>query len=168
LAAQFKAPIATVIGFPHGANTPDIKRAEMQKAIRDGATEVDIVMNYSRFIEGYPRYAEDELRYVLDRLPLRVTAKIILETCYLTQDQVVSACQLIQRIPNIAFVKTSTGFGTAGATVEAVEAMKRGIEGSSLKIKASGGINTYKDVETFLDLGCERLGSSKWEQLLCS
>lgn len=165
-ANQFPVVVSTVIGFPHGTNTPQIKRLEAQQAVRDGAEELDIVMNYARLLEGDDRYITDELRYITQRLPLSTTIKVILETCYLSPEQIYTACQLIRQVPRISFVKTSTGFGSSGATCMAVEIMKDAIKNSSLQIKASGGIKTYQDVCTFLDLGCTRLGVSKWKELL--
>jgi deoxyribose-phosphate aldolase len=162
----FDTKISTVIGFPHGTSTIETKRLEAQQAVREGAKELDIVVNYSRILEKDHMYILDELYYIVDRLPLIICKKIILEVCYLTPDQIFTLCQLIRQIPNISFVKTSTGFGTSGASVEAIKAMKAGIKDSQLQIKASGGINTYADVCTYLDLGCARLGSSKWEELL--
>jgi len=167
LAANFNAPISTVIGFPHGSNTPEIKRLEAQQAIKDGASELDIVMNYSRFADNYQNYVENELQHILGNRPLKAVIKIILEVCYLTHEQITAACQLIQRFPCVSYVKTSTGFGPSGAKVESIEAMKRGIEGSALQIKASGSIRTYEDVAKYLDLGCTRIGCSKWSEI-CS
>jgi len=164
-ASQFEVPISTVISFPHGTNTPEIKRLEAQQAVRDGADELDIVMNYARFIEGDYPYVVNELNYILDRLPLRITIKVILETCYLTAPHILSACLLIRSVPRVSFIKTSTGFGIGGATYEDVELIKTAIKDSPLKIKASGGISTYQQADTFLQLGCTRLGSSKWEEL---
>ncbi|MFA5344711.1 MAG: deoxyribose-phosphate aldolase [Candidatus Omnitrophota bacterium] len=166
-AAQFcDVPISTVVGFPHGTNAPEIKRLEAQQAIRDGAEELDIVMNYSRLLGKDYAYVYNELLYITERLPLKPIIKVILETCYLTPEQITSACLYIQKVPRASFVKTSTGFGSGGATCMAVEIMAEAIKTSTLQIKASGGINTYQDVCTFLDLGCTRLGSSKWSELL--
>jgi deoxyribose-phosphate aldolase len=123
-------------------------------------------MNYSRLREKKYDYVLNELIYVTERLPLFPTIKVILETCYLTPDQITSACLVIAKVPRVSFVKTSTGFGTSGASCSAVEIMLEAIKNTSLQIKVSGGINTYQDVETFLDMGCTRLGSSKWEELL--
>ena len=123
-------------------------------------------MNYSRLIEKDYKYVINELRYITERLPLYPTIKVILETCYLTPDQIISACLLIRKVPRVSFVKTSTGFGSGGASIEAVTIMKEAIAGSWLQMKASGGINTYQDACTFLDLGCTRLGSSKWKEIL--
>ncbi len=165
-AVGFHRPVSTVIGFPHGTNTPETKRLEAQQAVRFGAKELDIVMNYSRLMEKDFKYVHKELVYITERLPLYLVIKVILETCYLTPEQIHTACQLIRKVPRVSFVKTSTGFGSGGATCMAIEIMKEAIKDSSLQMKASGGINTYQDACTFLDLGCTRLGSSKWKELL--
>jgi deoxyribose-phosphate aldolase len=167
-ASQFcDVPIATVIGFPHGTNTLEVKLLEAQQAVRDGADELDIVMNYSRLLEGKDyEYIYYELLHITGYLSFAPTIKVILETCYLTPDQITSACLLIRKVPRVSFVKTSTGFGSGGATCMAIELMKEAIKDFPLQMKASGGINTYQDACTFLDLGCTRLGSSKWKELL--
>jgi deoxyribose-phosphate aldolase len=165
-ACGFNVPISTVIGFPHGTTLPYIKLIEAKQAIGEGAVELDIVMNYSRLRDKDYRYVKDELLNIAEEIPERYTLKVILETCYLTPSQITKACKLIGEIPRIAFVKTSTGFGPHSACCSVIEIMLEAIKGSHLQIKASGGIYNYHDVETFLDLGCTRLGSSQWESLL--
>jgi deoxyribose-phosphate aldolase len=165
-ACGFNVPISTVIGFPHGTTSPYVKMVEAQWAVGEGAVELDIVMNYSRLIDKDYRYVEDELWNIAANIPNRYLLKVILETCYLTPSQITKACKIVGEIPRIAFVKTSTGFGPKSACCSVIEIMKEAIKGSHLQIKASGGIYNYDDIETFLNLGCTRLGSSQWESLL--
>ncbi len=170
-ASSFECHISTVIGFPHGANSKATKIRELQQTYSWGADEFDIVMNFARFKDGCIKYVKSELEDIVSAILTRAgrpepVFKIILETCYLTPEQIHDACKMVAGIKGVSFVKTSTGFGTSGATCNVVEIMKDAIAGTDLQIKASGGINNYQDVQTFLDLGCTRLGSSKWLELL--
>jgi deoxyribose-phosphate aldolase len=165
LACEFGVPVSTVIGFPFGTHTIEVKKKEAHQALLDNAKELDIVLNFARLRENDYTYIETELRRILINLA-PTNLKIILETCYLTPDQIYKACKIIRQYPSVNFIKTSTGFGTCGATCSAIEIIKEGIRGSKLQIKASGGIKNYQDVKTFLDLGCTRLGVSKWFDLL--
>jgi len=155
--------ISTVIGFPHGGTTPEVKAFEAKQAIASGVSEIDIVLDYTQVRNRHESYLA-ELYLVTDLIPRHVVVKVILETCYLTPKQIAWASRVITKSGRAHFIKTSTGFGTRGASVDDIKIIKANTD---LEIKASGGINCYADVEKFLDLGCTRLGSSKWEELLC-
>lgn len=155
--------ISTVIGFPHGGTTMEVKAIEANQAVEDGACELDIVLDMTQVYNQHATYLAELLLVTAD-IPDHIIVKVILETCYLTPKQIAWACQMITRSGRANFIKTSTGFGTRGASEEDVKIIR---ENTDLAIKASGGINCYADVEKFLDLGCIRLGSSKWEELLC-
>ena len=149
--------ICTVIGFPLGANTSAVKACETRDAIQNGATEVDMVINIGALKEGDTQRVYEDIQGVVEAAAGVVT-KVIIETCYLTDEEKVTACQLAQKA-GADFVKTSTGFGTGGATAHDVELMKNTV-GSSMKVKASGGMRTYADVIPVLEAGADRLGVS--------
>jgi deoxyribose-phosphate aldolase len=167
-AAGFRVPISTVVGFPLGCNDSFTKSEEAQLAIKAGAIEIDMVMNYAALLNGDVDYVHDDIyetRASIDWLSKEIILKVILETCYLTPDQITQAC-LIAADAGADYVKTSTGFGTRGASVQDILTMKKALEGTNVKIKASGGIHSYDDVANYLDLGCTRIGSSQWAELL--
>lgn len=156
--------VGTVLNFPHGSAMPDVVALEAYNAIGEGATELDTVINIGAAISG-------EWGLVLDGIEAVVSiahewnaiVKVILETCYLTPGEIKRLCRLCVSA-KADFGKTSTGYGTHGATREAVELMMNGV-GGRLQVKASGGIKTYADAERYLDLGCTRLGTSVVEEL---
>ena len=157
LARQVTHRVCSVIGFPHGNVSPDIKFWEARAAIEDGATELDVVINYSRFLEGREVSVAQELgRIVLLAHQVGARVKAILETCYYQPRQILSASRLCVDC-GVDWVKTSTGFGPGGATPGAVELMLEAVEGAA-GVKASGGIKSYEDACLFLGLGCTRLG----------
>jgi len=149
--------VCTVIGFPLGTNTTSTKVAETRQALLDGADEVDMVIHVGDALEGHFERIEEDIRAVVQAAK-GLTVKVILETCYLTNDQIVKACQAVANA-GAHFVKTSTGFGTAGATVEHVKLMKQSIP-SNMEVKASGGIRSYEDAKAMIDAGATRLGTS--------
>ena len=149
--------VCTVIGFPLGANTPEVKAFETQDAIRRGAEEVDMVINVGALLAGDDETVYRDIKAVVDAAAGTLT-KIIIETCYLSDDQKKTACELAMRA-GADFVKTSTGFGTGGATPHDV-ALMRGVVGSKLQVKASGGIRTYEDAAAVVEAGADRLGVS--------
>ena len=149
--------VCTVIGFPLGANTPEVKAFETQDAIRRGAEEVDMVINVGALLAGDDETVYRDIKAVVDAAAGTLT-KVIIETCYLSDDQKKTACELAMRA-GADFVKTSTGFGTGGATPHDV-ALMRGVVGSKLQVKASGGIRTYKDAAAVVEAGADRLGVS--------
>jgi deoxyribose-phosphate aldolase len=149
--------VCTVLGFPLGANETAIKVEETRLAIRQGATEVDMVINVGWALDGRWKELTDEIRLIREAAG-KVPLKVILETCYLTNEQIVRACQASSEA-GARFVKTSTGFGTGGATTEQVKLMKASIP-ATMKVKASGGIRTLADATAMIEAGADRLGAS--------
>ena len=165
-ASIYHPNVASVIGFPHGNVSSRAKLEEAKFAVGDGATELDVVINYGLFNTGETGI----IRAELDRLCTfahhhGVIVKAILETCTMTADQIVLACEECVKA-EVDYVKTSTGFGSSGATVAVVQIMLSTVRGTGVKVKASGGIKTYQDVVRFLDMGCSRLGASRYRELL--
>jgi deoxyribose-phosphate aldolase len=151
--------VTTVIGFPFGNTSAYIKRCEAERALYDGATELDMVINFGQFLDGNYKAVEHELS-VMRLLSPGYVLKAILETCYYpTIRQIRHACQLCADL-GVDFVKTSTGFGPQGADPRVVEYMVACVQGTQTQVKASGGIRTYEQALTYLDLGCTRIGSS--------
>lgn len=159
--------VATVIGFPHGTTTTATKVFEAVDAIKNGAVELDLVLNISWMVSGEYDLVRDDIAAVVKashaELP-SVSIKVILETAYLDSDQIVTACRLIEEAGG-DYVKTSTGFASAGATVENVKLMKATV-GDRLKVKSSGGIRTLDQLVDFMDAGVTRSGCSATEQVL--
>lgn len=157
--------VCAVIGFPHGISRPEAKALEARLAIDDGAREVDMVMNVGRFLSGDADWVRREIEGVVrEARPRGVLVKVILEVCWLTLEQVAAACRLAQA-GGADYVKTSTGFGSGGATPEAVDVMLRTV-GATMKVKASGGIRTWDQAVGYLKQGCERLGIGATEAVL--
>lgn len=150
--------VCTVIGFPLGANTTKTKLFEAKKAIADGADELDVVLNISKFKDKKYTYVGKELAKIVDLCNKKVIVKVIIETCYLTKEEILSACKLVYEC-GVDYVKTSTGYGRDGANLEDVKMMREYCK-DKLKIKASGGIKTLKQVEEFILAGAERIGTS--------
>lgn len=149
--------IAAVVGFPLGAMTKTAKVFEAREAIANGANEIDMVINVGKLLEGDSKYVEDEIREIKEAIGKNVL-KVIIETCYLNEEQKMLACELSLNA-NADFVKTSTGFGTAGATFEDVILMKKMV-GDNAEVKASGGVKSYETAEKYIELGATRLGTS--------
>ncbi len=149
--------ICTVIGFPLGQNTTDVKKFEVTDAIAKGADEVDVVLNVAEMKNKNYDYILNELTEIV-KASDGVLVKLILETCYLTKEEIVKACELATKA-GIDYVKTSTGFGTSGATVEDVKLMKESIS-ENMKVKASGGIRTKEDFLKMIEAGASRIGTS--------
>ena len=149
--------VASVIGFPHGSHRTETKALESRLAIADGAQELDMVIALGPLLSGDESRVRDDIAAVVaEARPHAALVKVIFETCYLTPAQIVTACRLSEEA-GANFVKTSTGFGTAGATPEAVRLMLDTV-GGRLGVKASGGIRTWADAVMYLDMGCTRLG----------
>jgi len=149
--------VATVVGFPLGATTLVEKAREAGDAVRQGAREIDMVMPVGLFLGGEHKAVARDIREVI--LAVGATpVKVILETCYLLPKQIAEAC-MIACNEGAAFVKTSTGFGTRGATVEDVQIMKQAV-GNRCEIKASGGIRSYQDAMALIEAGATRIGTS--------
>ncbi len=157
LLAGSRTTVSCVVGFPHGSHRWEVKALEAQLAIADGAKELDMVMNINRFLSGESQAVRDDIAAVVAvARPHKVLVKVILETCYLSLEQVADACRLAEAA-GAQFVKTSTGFGTAGATPEAIDVMLRTV-GARLGVKASGGVRTWDTAVAYLRQGCSRLG----------
>lgn len=149
--------VCTVIGFPLGANTKEVKAYETTIALRDGASEVDMVINIGMAKLHNWDYVYEDIKAVVDAAS-GVTTKVIIETCYLTDEEKEMACKMAAKA-NATFVKTSTGFGTGGATIEDVKLMKKAVEGKCL-VKASGGVHTKDEFLAFIEAGADRVGCS--------
>ena len=149
--------VAAVVGFPLGAMTTASKVFEAKEAIENGASEIDMVINVAKLKDGEFDYVENEIRLIKDAIGDNVL-KVIIETCYLTDEEKVKACEL-SLVAKADFVKTSTGFGTGGATYEDVKLMKS-VVGDNAKVKASGGVRDKETAQKYVDLGAERLGTS--------
>ncbi|MCD8153756.1 MAG: deoxyribose-phosphate aldolase [Clostridiales bacterium] len=149
--------ICTVIGFPLGYSVPEAKLMEARRAIEDGADELDMVVNISDVKNhDYPA-VEEEVRLMRYACGGQIL-KVITETCYLTREEKIRLCQIVSDT-GADYIKTSTGFGTAGAALEDVRLFKEYLD-PDVKIKAAGGIRTLKDMEAYLKEGCARIGSS--------
>lgn len=157
-AYQDSLNICTVVGFPLGYANTEAKVAETKKAIEDGANEIDMVINISDVKNGMYEAVEEEIRTLKATCGEKVL-KVIIETCYLTREEKIAMCKAVTSA-GADYIKTSTGFGTGGATMEDVLLMKENI-GANVKIKAAGGVSTIEDLENFLNAGCERIGTSK-------
>lgn len=149
--------VGTVIGFPLGYQTSDAKLHEAKDAVLNGADEIDMVMNISAFKSGERGKVEDEISMIVSALHSTVT-KVIIETCYLTKEEKVEACEIIIK-SGADFVKTSTGFGPGGATVEDVRLLSE-TAGGRIRVKASGGIKTADEALNMLSAGADRIGTS--------
>ena len=149
--------VAAVVGFPLGAMTTVSKVFEAKEAIENGASEIDMVINVAKLKDGEFDYVENEIRLIKEAIGNNVL-KVIIETCYLTDEEKVKACEL-SLVAKADFVKTSTGFGTGGATYEDVKLMKS-VVGDNAKVKASGGVRDKETAQKYVDLGAERLGTS--------
>lgn len=151
--------VCTVIGFPLGANTPEAKSYEAQQAIRIGAREVDMVMNAGALKSGDRELVERDIRAVVETAHAAgALCKVILETGLLSNDEIEMACRVAQAA-GADFVKTSTGFGPGGATVEHIALMRRTV-GPQMGVKASGGVRTFEDVQALVAAGATRIGAS--------
>lgn len=152
--------VCTVIGFPLGANIPETKLFEAEHAMQLGARELDYVLNVSQVLNNRMDLIEHEMKLFagLRDNVCKPVIKVILETCYLTEGQIVEVCRLAKKT-NLDFVKTSTGFGPAGAVTEHVRLM-RSIVGQALGVKASGGIRSYEDARAMIAAGADRIGTS--------
>ncbi len=155
--ADTDVSIATVVGFPLGANDSDSKRYETEAAIDNGAHEIDIVMNLGRFIGGDHRYIIREIRDVIEAADDR-RVKVIIETCYFNDEQIAAACKLAVEA-EAHFVKTCTGFSPGGATVEHVQLMRETV-GQRAGVKASGGIRDRETTLAMIEAGATRIGTS--------
>lgn len=151
--------VCTVVGFPLGNSTLETKVAEARQAIKDGADEIDMVMNIGEFKNGNHYFLSKEIDAIVEVMPKKAILKVIIETCYLTGEEIAIATKIVDE-SFADYVKTSTGFGTRGASFRDIDIMNAVICNGT-KIKASGGISTKEDMIKYLELGCNRIGASK-------
>ncbi len=163
LLSDTSVKVTTVIGFPLGANASETKAFETRNAIKNGAQEIDMVMNISAFKSEAYDLVKSDIKAVVDAtkstgVTSDIIIKVIIETCYLEDDEIVKACE-IAKDAGADFVKTSTGFGTEGALVEDVSLMRKTV-GRDIGVKASGGIKNFDQALDMLDAGANRIGAS--------
>lgn len=158
-----KVNICTVVGFPLGYSVTAAKVAEVEQALKEGCNEIDMVVNISDVKNGDYDKVEEEIRTLKAACGDHIL-KVIIETCYLTEEEKIAMCRAVTNA-GADYIKTSTGFGTGGATKEDIELFKKHI-GPGVKIKAAGGVSTLEDLEMFLELGCDRVGTSRAVQIL--
>lgn len=160
-AAQYlgdKMPVCTVIGFPNGYNTTAVKVFETADAVKNGAQEIDMVINIGWAKEGRFDLIKEEIQAIKKTCDGKLL-KVIIETCLLTEEEKIKMCQVVTE-SDAEYIKTSTGFSTHGATPEDV-ALLRKYTGAEKKVKAAGGIASFADGEQFIELGADRLGTSR-------
>ena len=155
--------ICTVVGFPLGYSVTEAKIAETKKALEDGASEIDMVINISDVKNGDYAAVEKEIAALKEVVGDKIL-KVIIETCYLTEEEKIAMCKAVTAA-GADYIKTSTGFGTAGATISDIRLFKENI-GEHVKMKAAGGVKTVEDLEAFLQEGCDRIGTSSAVKLI--
>lgn len=153
-----KMKVCTVIGFPNGYNTTDVKVFETKDAIKNGADEIDMVINIGMLKEKEYDAILNEINEIKKACGDKIL-KVIIETCLLTDEEKIKMCDIVSN-SNADFIKTSTGFSTAGATIEDIKLFKKHIKNDK-KIKAAGGISSFEDAERFIEEGASRLGTSR-------
>jgi len=155
--------ICTVIGFPNGYHTTAAKVFEAKDAVANGAQEIDMVIHIGALKNKRYQQIEDEIRAVHEACDGRIL-KVIIETCLLTEEEKIKMCEIVTKA-GAEYIKTSTGFSTAGAVFADVELMKKHI-GAGVKVKAAGGISSFDDAEKFMSLGADRLGTSRLVKIM--
>ena len=158
-----KINICTVVGFPLGYSVTEAKVLETRKAIEDGANEIDMVINISDVKNGDFEKVTKEIAALKEACGDKIL-KVIIETCYLTEEEKIAMCKSVTEA-GADYIKTSTGFGTAGATIEDIRLFKKYI-GPNVKMKAAGGVKTVADLEMFINEGCDRIGTSSAVNML--
>ncbi len=158
-----KLPICTVIGFPNGYSTTAVKVAETVDAVANGAEEIDMVINIGWVKDGRFDEVLAEIKAIKEACQGKLL-KVIIETCLLTEEEKIKMCEVVTK-SGAEYIKTSTGFSTSGATFEDVALMKKYV-GPDVKIKAAGGISSFDDAEKFIELGADRLGTSRLIKLM--
>ena len=156
--------VCTVIGFPLGANTTEVKVFEAKDAIEKGAQEIDIVINIAILKDKEYDYVENEIHQIVEAAKDKAIVKVIIETCLLTDEEKIKACELSQKA-GADFVKTSTGFSTGGATVHDIALMRKTV-GAEMGVKASGGVHTHEEALAMVEAGATRIGASAGVKLL--
>ena len=158
--------VCTVVGFPLGAHVPEVKAHEARRAVADGAEEIDVVINIGALKSGDDELVYRDIRRVVDVCHEEgVLVKVIIEASYLTDGEKIETCQLACRA-GADYVKTSTGFGPGGATVQDVILMREAVKGSSVGVKAAGGVRTYDDAKKMIEAGATRIGTSTGVQIV--
>ena len=160
---QGRIPVCTVIGFPNGNHTTACKVFETQDAVKNGADEIDMVINVGMLKAGDYEYVLNEIREIRDACQGKIL-KVIIETCLLTDEEKIKMCGIVTA-SGADFIKTSTGFSTAGATFADIELFAKHI-GAGVRMKAAGGISSIADAEKFMELGASRLGTSRIVKLV--
>ena len=160
---QGKVPVCTVIGFPNGYMTTAVKEFETKDAIANGAAEIDMVINIGWLKDKKYDLLEEEIRVLKAACGDKIL-KVIIETCLLTAEEKIKMCEIVTKA-GADYIKTSTGFSTAGATFDDVKLFAEHV-GKNVKIKAAGGISSLEDAEKFLELGADRLGTSRIIKLI--
>ena len=155
--------ICTVIGFPLGYETTEVKVAETKQAIEEGASEIDMVINLGDVKQGDFEAVTSEIEALKKACGDKIL-KVIIETCLLTEEEKIKMCEIVTNA-GAEFIKTSTGFSTAGATFADVELMRKHV-GPEVKVKAAGGISSFDDAEEFMRLGADRLGTSRLVKII--
>ena len=158
-----RLPICTVIGFPNGYSTTATKAFETKDAVANGASEIDMVLNIGFLKDRRYDEIEAEIRAIHEACEGRIL-KVIIETCLLTDEEKIKMCELVTKA-GAEFIKTSTGFSKAGATFADVKLMKEHV-GPGVKVKAAGGISSFDDAEKFIELGADRLGTSRLVKIM--
>ena len=153
-----KMTICTVIGFPNGNMTPEAKAFEAADALKNGAEEIDMVINIGMLKAGETDYVLDEIKLIKKTVGDKIL-KVIIETCDLTDEEKITMCDIVTK-SGADFIKTSTGFSKSGATFHDIELFAKHV-GEGVKIKAAGGIASFDDAEKFISLGADRLGTSR-------
>ncbi len=156
--------VCTVIGFPLGANTTEVKVFETKDAIEKGAQEIDMVINIAMLKDKEYDYVENEIHQIVEAAKDKAIVKVIIETCLLTDEEKIKACELSQKA-GADFVKTSTGFSTGGATVHDIALMRKTV-GAEMGVKASGGVHTHEEALAMVEAGATRIGASAGLKLL--
>lgn len=156
--------VCTVIGFPSGTHCTEVKKFETELAIKEGANEIDMVINIGAAKEGDWGYVTKDIEAVVEGANRQAIVKVILEVCLLTDEEIVKASKCAQEA-GADFVKTSTGFSTGGATVHAVKLMRKTV-GPDMGVKAAGGIHTSKEMNEMIEAGANRIGASAGVKLL--
>ncbi len=156
--------VCTVIGFPLGANTTEVKVFETKDAIEKGAQEIDMVINIAMLKDKEYDYVENEIHQIVEAAKDKDIVKVIIETCLLTDEEKIKACELSQKA-GADFVKTSTGFSTGGATVHDIALMRKTV-GAEMGVKASGGVHTHEEALAMVKAGATRIGASAGVKLL--
>lgn len=160
---QGKLPICTVIGFPNGYSTTATKVFETKDAITNGAAEIDMVINVGMLKDQRYEELEEEIRQIHEACDGKIL-KVIIETCLLTNEEKIKMCEIVTKA-GAEFIKTSTGFSTAGATFDDVALMRKHV-GPEVQVKAAGGISSFDDAEKFVELGAARLGTSRLVKIM--